>query len=190
MLDAEHGNAHRMIHICIRSSWHCRTQEEEDLSSSQLVSCEGHFTSCREKSSKRWAHRNTSQVLMGGTDEERNSWLCGDSLLVKNRSWDMAIRSGHWQVSDVLWQLWLDDWKRGCVRCWCVVQQFCFLHLFASGGQWKREFLWKKGKKNDGMHELALLSSDCHPRVGNWNYVGVKNISFYWCCNTMLRCAG
>ena len=28
---AEHGNAHRMIHICIRSSWHCWTQEEEDL---------------------------------------------------------------------------------------------------------------------------------------------------------------
>ena len=43
-----------------------------------------------------FGHRNTSQALMGGTDEKCNWWLCGDSLLVKNRFWDRAIRSGHW----------------------------------------------------------------------------------------------
>ena len=74
---------------------------------------------------------------------------------------------------------WTNEKKRGwCVRCWCVVQRLCFLHLFESGGQWKRELLWKKEKKNDGKLELALSSSDCHPRLGIWNYVGFKNRRF------------
>ena len=48
-----------------------------------------------------FGHRTASQALMGGPDEKRNWWLCGDSLLVKK------LVQG--QVSDVLWQLWLDE---------------------------------------------------------------------------------